>query len=214
METDLDKKYLSTILDAVRVCASYKPKLGQGNKVGLDLAAFQRLYRSDPFYSWFGLDHPLMYAAHKAAGGMTSIYRQIGIGSERLIRSILQDNLGLSATDANWSYTMVAASNRRRKLSLDARIPLDKVPSSHRRRVKTWLRNACTGLGVDDAVARSLKGAVFEIRQGYKSKDAKRQNADIQMLLPPIPKHTCPVFSFYQHKSTPMLRFVTASRSG
>lgn len=25
----------------------------------------------------------------------------------------------------------------------------------------------------------TLKGAVFEVRQGYKSKDAKRQNADI-----------------------------------
>jgi len=31
------------------------------------------MYRSDPFYNWVGLDNPLMYAAHKAAGGMTSI---------------------------------------------------------------------------------------------------------------------------------------------
>ena len=28
-------------------------------------------------------------------------------------------------------------------------------------------------------VMKSLKGVVFEVRQGYKSKDAKRQNADI-----------------------------------
>lgn len=28
-------------------------------------------------------------------------------------------------------------------------------------------------------VARTLKGPVFEVRQGYKSKDSKRQNADI-----------------------------------
>jgi len=28
-------------------------------------------------------------------------------------------------------------------------------------------------------VIRALRGAVFELRQGYKSKDSKRQNADI-----------------------------------
>jgi hypothetical protein len=34
-------------------------------------------------------------------------------------------------------------------------------------------------LGVDPKVFESLTGTIFEIRQGYKSKDAKRQNADI-----------------------------------
>jgi hypothetical protein len=34
------------------------------------------MYGADPFCSWVGLDSPLMYAAHKAAGGMTSVYRQ------------------------------------------------------------------------------------------------------------------------------------------
>lgn len=42
-----------------------------------------------------------------------------------------------------------------------------------------WMRNAAKAMQVDAAVARTLKGAVFEIRQGYKSKDSKRQNADI-----------------------------------
>lgn len=32
---------------------------------------------------------------------------------------------------------------------------------------------------VDSDVFSTLKGAVFEVRQGYKSKDSKRQNADI-----------------------------------
>lgn len=32
---------------------------------------------------------------------------------------------------------------------------------------------------VDAAVSKTLKGVVFEVRQGYKSKDSKRQNADI-----------------------------------
>ena len=32
---------------------------------------------------------------------------------------------------------------------------------------------------VDPDVFTILKGTVFEVRQGYKSKDSKRQNADI-----------------------------------
>jgi hypothetical protein len=34
-------------------------------------------------------------------------------------------------------------------------------------------------MDIDAAVAKTLQGIVFEIRQGYKSKDSKRQNADI-----------------------------------
>ena len=68
-----------------------------------------------------------MYAAHKAAGGMTSVYRQIGIGCEELIRTILQDCLGLSAEDANWSYEIPTSDGKTRKLHLDGRVILDKV---------------------------------------------------------------------------------------
>ena len=32
---------------------------------------------------------------------------------------------------------------------------------------------------MDPGIAGSLKGVVFEVRQGYKSKDSKRQNADL-----------------------------------
>jgi len=100
-----DARYLKTVLDPIRVCAHYRPKFGQGAKGnGLTLDEFRTLYRNDPFYSWFGLDNPLIYAAHKAAGGMTSVYRQIGMGCERLFRTILQDALGLAASDVTWSY--------------------------------------------------------------------------------------------------------------
>lgn len=100
-----DAKYLDLILNPIRVCAQYKPKFGQGAKGdGLTLAQFQQLYQSDPFYSWFGLDNPMMYAAHKAAGGMTSVYRQIGIGCEKLFRAVLQEALGLNDADTTWSY--------------------------------------------------------------------------------------------------------------
>jgi hypothetical protein len=41
-----------------------------------------------------------MYAAHRAAGGMTSIYRQIGIGSQWILFQMLQDCLGLTPEQA------------------------------------------------------------------------------------------------------------------
>ena len=146
----------------------------------MSLTDFQRIYQEDPFYSWFGLDNPLMYAAHKAAGGMTSIYRQIGIGSETLIRAILQDELELSEDQAKWSYKVMGANKKERRLSLDARIPLDAIATEQvSTKVRTWMRNACNDLDVDSGIADRLQGIVFEVRQGYKSKDSKRQNADI-----------------------------------
>ncbi len=104
-----DEAYLALILDALAVCRNYKPKFGQGSKAGLTLDEFQELYQQDAFYTWFGLDSPLVYAAHKAAGGATSVYRQIGIACERLFRQILQDTLGLEPAQARWSYKVPGA---------------------------------------------------------------------------------------------------------
>lgn len=84
-----DAEYLNLIIEPIKICAKYKPKFGQGTKDGLTFTKFKTLYQSDPFYSWFGLDNPMMYAAHKAAGGMTSVYRQIGIGCEKLFRTAI-----------------------------------------------------------------------------------------------------------------------------
>ncbi len=41
------------------------------------------------------------------------------------------------------------------------------------------MAKAAEKVGVDKKVFGSLTGVVFEVRQGYKSKDSKRQNADI-----------------------------------
>jgi len=175
-----ESEYLELILSPIRVCAQYRPKMGQGQGAGFSLPEFQKLYQADLFYSWFGLDNQLMYAAHKAAGGMTSVYRQIGIGCEGLFRRIIQDELGLATDDARWSYTVMTPGGKSRTLSLDARIPLAKVPSPKKRaRVQTWVLDSANKLDVDPAVAKALSGVVFEVRQGYKSKDSKRQNADI-----------------------------------
>lgn len=175
-----DDQYLEIILRRIRVCKSYKPKFGQGQGTGFTLQEFQQLYGADLFYSWFGLDHLLMYAAHKAAGGITSVYRQIGIGCEELFRQILRDNLGLTPIQAAWSYDVPKPDGNFRKLSLDGRIQIDDVLNLEKKVIlNTWLREASTMLQVAPEIAAALKGIVFEVRQGYKSKDSKRQNADI-----------------------------------
>lgn len=176
-----DAEYIKLVLDPIKVCAKYKPKFGQGAKGGgLTLEQFQTLYQSDPFYSWFGLDNPMMYAAHKAAGGMTSVYRQIGIGCEKLFRTVLRDSLGLTDADVTWSYEILLASGKKRTLYLDGRVPLEKIrDKAKRNQFHDWMRKSADGLGVNKNIFSSLTGTIFEVRQGYKSKDSKRQNADI-----------------------------------
>jgi len=121
-----------------------------------------------------------MYAAHKAAEGMTSIYRQIGTGCERLLRQILCDQLRLSTETASWSYTIPTSDGKTRKLTLDGRILLAEIKDKAiRQRVHKWMRSIADASGIVPSVFKSLVGTVFEVRQGYKSKDSKRQNADI-----------------------------------
>jgi hypothetical protein len=180
VDVQRDERYLSIILEPIRVCADYKPRMGHGPEGGLSLADFQQMYRSDAFYCWFGLDNPAMYAAHKAAGGMTSIYRQIGIGCEHLFREILKDELNLSDDQVNWSYAVRRAHRKARRLSLDARIPLTGlVDHAKQVRVRDWVAAVSRDLRINRRIVSSLEGVVFEVRQGYKSKDSKRQNADI-----------------------------------
>jgi len=166
----------------LKVCAEYKPMFGKGRaEGGLTLEQFRRMYGADPFYSWMGLDSPRMYAAHKAAGGMTSIYRQIGIGGQWVFNKLLQDTLQLSEEQANWTYEIPTEEGKTRKLSLDGRIELaDVADRAKRERVRDWIRESLHRLRIDPRADNApKKGVVFEVRQGYKSKDSKRQNADI-----------------------------------
>jgi hypothetical protein len=176
-----DTPYLDLVLEPIRVCAKYKPRFGQGNKAGgLSLQQFKTLYQADPFYNWFGLDNPMMYAAHKAAGGMTSVYRQIGLGCEKLFRTIVRDSLGLTDEDVAWSYEFLLPTGKKRTLHLDGRVSLERISDKGKRRVfHEWMRKSAEKVGVDPKVFATLEGTVFEIRQGYKSKDSKRQNADL-----------------------------------
>nr|MCM0589776.1 hypothetical protein [Gloeotrichia echinulata DEX184] len=83
---DGNNKYLNILLQPIKLCSEYTPKFGTSNQKGTTLIEFKDLYGSDPLYHWIGFDSDFMYAAHKAAGGITSLYRQLGIGCERLIR--------------------------------------------------------------------------------------------------------------------------------
>lgn len=147
----------------------------------MTLEQFRKVYGADVFYSWMGLDSPLMYAAHKAAGGMTSIYRQIGIGGQWVFNKVLQNTLGLTPGQANWTYEVPTSEGKTRRLSLDGRIELsDVADKAKRERVRVWIEEALRRLRVNPAQENApRKGVVFEVRQGYKSKDSKRQNADI-----------------------------------
>ena len=136
MTADLDEKYRELLLSPIRTCASYLPKMGGGVEVNFE--GFATLYGGDPFYRWVGLDTAPMFAAHKAAGGMTSVYRQLGIGSERLVREILKDSYGLTASQVVWSYEMVEDSTtggaaKTKLLTLDGRVDLADVKNENAR---------------------------------------------------------------------------------
>ena len=174
-----DPEYLDLFLAPVRQCADYVPRFGTtGRTTGVSLPDFRELYGSDLFYAWIGLNSDLMYAAHKAAGGMTSVYRQIGLGCERLFRQILADTADYKdPRAASWSYTTRTPSGRKKTLTLDGRLGINDIAAPDvAERTLSWLGEYCGMLGVPD-IPRN--GAVFEVRQGYKSKDSKRQNADI-----------------------------------
>ena len=173
-----DAQYREMLLEPVRVCANYRPAFGTARgEEEITLDAFRRLFGADPLYSWLGLDSPLMYAAHKAAGGMTSIYRQIGIGCERLVRGVIQDTLQLDDAEVRWGYDSVRTDGRAQRLTLDARIDGRHLNDGGAlARLNDWLTRSSAYVNQH----RDTCGAVFEVRQGYKSADAKRQNADLR----------------------------------
>ena len=188
--------YLKRFLDPIKVCRRYQPKFGLGNREkGLDLAQFLSIYGADPFYSWIGLDSDLMYVAHKAAGGMTSVYRQIGKGCENLFRQIIIDQAEYEDPKyALWSYMTKTKNDKNKTLSLDARLELSQIRNADiRARVIQWIADYSSSL----SVPAPLNGAVFEVRQGYKSKDSKRQNADIDNIAVAWANGYLPVFAVF-----------------
>lgn len=192
-----DAKYIEIFLEPIERSRLYKPKFGNAaQEEGYTLAQFHDLYGADPFYSWIGLNSDLMYAAHKTAGGMTSVYRQIGIGCERLFREIIVDQTGYEDPNlATWSYLTKTRAGKSKTLSLDGRLKCDQIKNlAVKAKVESWITSYCENL---NEVTLPQNGIVFEIRQGYKSKDSKRQNADIDNATVAWANGYMPVFAIF-----------------
>lgn len=194
-----EELYLKKFLDPLKICKKYKPKFGKGNKEeGLDFDQFISLYDADPFYSWCGLNCELMYSAHKAAGGMTSVYRQIGKGCENLFKEILFHSLEYhERASVEWSYKSQTKAGTEKKLSLDGRIFFPKIQNiTVKKRVVNWTKRYCKNINADFP----KNGVVFEVRQGYKSKDSKRQNGDIDNIAVAWSQGYLPVFAIFSRQ--------------
>lgn len=192
-----DEQYLQIFLEPVLKSKEYRPKFGNSSKTGgYSLEEFLQLYGGDPFYSWIGLDTEIMYAAHRAAGGMTSVYRQIGIGCENLFRQIIVDVSDYEDSDsAAWSYETKGPSGKMKVLTLDARLELAEMRNQAlRRSVMDWMKAYCAQWS---GIVLPENGVVFEVRQGYKSKDSKRQNADIDNSVVAWSTGYLPVFAVF-----------------
>jgi len=175
-----DSNLLEIFLAPLRKCSNYQPAFGQSGKSGLSLCEFQDLYGADPFYSWLGLAEPVVYSAHKAAGGLTSVYRQLGIGSERLFQALLKYCFHLSDQDISWSYEYSTARGKPSVHTLDAKISCYDLNERDKERVLSWLIEVRLLLSQGSKLINPLDGVIFEVRQGYKSADSKRQNADLR----------------------------------
>lgn len=204
-QQEQDAAYREVLLTPLRVSANYLPKMGGG--VDVDLEGFTALYGADPLYHWMGFDSPLMFAAHKAAGGMTSLYRQLGIGSERLVRHVLRDQLGLSETSVRWAYEFPYGGSVR-VITLDGRIELDDVENKDAAaRIRAWIEAQKVAL----KISVPLRGAVLEVRQGYKSADSKRQNGDLASSVQAVAHGYLPVLTIMstQINQTVRTRYTT-----
>lgn len=197
---DHDETYRNLILAPLQTSEGYLPKMGGGENV--DLFGFTALYGADPLYHWLGFDSPLMFAAHKAAGGMTSLYRQLGIGCERLVRAVLRNELALSDEDVRWSYEFPYAGAVR-LITLDGRIELDAVKDVEARsRLKGWIEAQKKAVHI----TVPLRGAVLEVRQGYKSADSKRQNGDLASSVQAVGHGYLPVLTIMSTQMNAYLR--------
>lgn len=122
----------------------------------------------DAFLGWFGLGDSKVLGLKRQAGLVTSIYRQLGIGCERVLRHLIQSRLDVPADQCTWAWQ----SDDGRKYSLDARISSSEI-GKRREEYNRWLAEAARVVG-----GGPYQGSVFEVRQGLKSADSKRATAD------------------------------------
>lgn len=190
-----DEDLVEIFIKPLRKCSTYKPAFGQTRRNGLALSDFRTLYGNDLFYAWLGLDDPMVYSAHKAAGGLTSVYRQLGVGSERLLRAIISSQMSLNEEQMNWEYEYAKPNNSNGVHKLDARISSSDLEPEESKRLNLWLESARSFLDHKGTLISPLSGVVLEVRQGYKSADSKRQNADLRFGMRAYQENLLPVLA-------------------
>lgn len=95
---------------------------------------------------------------------------------------------------AAWSYTTKTGAGKDKILSLDGRIEFNDIVNAQvKARVNEWVAGYCALVGAEPP----RNGAVFEIRQGYKSKDSKRQNGDVENIIAAWAQGYMPVFAIF-----------------
>jgi hypothetical protein len=105
---------------------------------------------------------------------------------------MLRDSFQLTEEQATWRYALPAPNGGVRYQSLDGRVSVGDIEdAAARSRVADWLLGYKERLGIRTEV----DGAVFEVRQGYKSKDSKRQNADLSNAAKAISERYLPVLT-------------------
>jgi hypothetical protein len=133
-----------------------------------------------------------MYAAHKAAGGMTSVYRQIGIGAQWVFFQMLQDQLGLTAVQAGWKYTIASGKGKQRTLSLDGRIDVEDIrDSASKKRIKKWICDAEEAIGLPDERVRTLKAS-----SSKPAKDTRAKTQNVRMPTSQMRRRPTPICTF------------------
>lgn len=172
--TARDRRYLDYLINAIQAAATKPPQFGLGRAV--TLKEFHEIYGEDPFYAWLGLDSEPLYRAHHAAAAMTSLYRKLGDGCQDLWTALIQDQFGVTRDQAQWKYEIPKPGGKVTTRVLDGYIDILEFPSSGPLDdFRTWLKDAKSTLGA----RLNPRGAVFEVRQGYKSQDAKRAGGDV-----------------------------------
>jgi hypothetical protein len=107
-------RYVEDFLRPMRKCLDYKPAFGTSSQVSS--LQFIDKFSQDFFYASVGLAIPEMYVAHKAAGGITSFYRQLGIACEQLTQSVFVNELGIVRADVRWTYVLPRSAAGKSKL--------------------------------------------------------------------------------------------------
>ena len=114
-----------------------------------------------------------------------------------ILDTVFYDN----ASFVTWSYEAnktVMKNNQptiaTKVLTLDARLEIEAINNPNvKQNLLDWLNGYCSK--IDANIPKN--GIVFEVRQGYKSKDSKRQNSDIENASIAWSKGYLPIFAIF-----------------